>query len=89
MRFPEVRRRAPACCDPTKAARSRSRSGSLPTEAFGSFVDGVPAPLCIGTLELEDGERVKGFLCEAHGAQGALDISGFGGWRGYLEAKRE
>ncbi len=62
---------------------------SLPTEAFGSFVDGVPAPLCIGTLELEDGERVKGFLCEAHGAQGALDISGFGGWRGYLEAKRE
>lgn len=60
----------------------------LPVETLGSFVAGVPAPLCIGTLELEDGEQVKGFLCEANGAKLAVDISELGGWRRFLETKQ-
>jgi len=52
--------------------------------AFGSFVAMIPAPLGIGTLVLEDGRRVKGFLCESHATGGAEDITNFGGWRAWL-----
>ena len=54
--------------------------------AFGSFVDGVPPPLCIGTIDLEDGEPVKGFLAESYAVAGAKDITCFGGWRNYLKS---
>jgi allophanate hydrolase len=59
---------------------------SLDTKAFGQFVARVPAPLCIGTIDLEDGTRSSGFLCEAHALAGAADISRFGGWRAYLRS---
>jgi allophanate hydrolase len=52
--------------------------------AFGSFVALIPAPLGIGTLVLEDGQQVKGFLCESHATVGAEDITSFGGWRAWL-----
>jgi allophanate hydrolase len=54
---------------------------------FGSFVLGVPSPLSIGTIELDDGPCVHGFLCEATATAGAEDISRFGGWRNYLNAR--
>lgn len=44
-----------------------------------------PPPLCIGTIELEDGESVKGFLCESHVIPDARDITEFGGWLEYLD----
>jgi allophanate hydrolase len=56
---------------------------SLDEAAFGSFVAEIPPPLGIGTLELEDGTSVKGFLCEPIGLDGARDITVFGGWRGF------
>jgi len=56
----------------------------MPIEQYGSFVALVPAPLCIGTLALEGGGSVQGFLCEAQAAAGAQDISHFGGWRAYI-----
>lgn len=56
----------------------------VPLPAFGAFVAEIPAPLGIGTLELEDGRQVKGFICEPRGLEGALDITAFGGWRAYL-----
>ena len=59
----------------------------MPLAAYGPFVAGVPAPLAIGTVELEDGSRVQGFLCEAHATAAALDISDFGGWRAYLASR--
>jgi allophanate hydrolase len=59
---------------------------SLPDEGFGRFVNGVPAPLCIGTLLLNDGTTPKGFLAEPEGLVGAEDITRFGGWRGWLAA---
>ena len=59
---------------------------ALPKSRFGDFIETVPAPLCIGTVMLEGGEMVKGFLCETEGLAGAVDISAFGGWRAYLDA---
>jgi allophanate hydrolase len=55
----------------------------LPLEGFGRLVAGVPPPLAIGTVALEDGRAVKGFLCEADAVAGARDITEFGGWRAY------
>lgn len=52
--------------------------------AFGSFMSDVPPPLAIGTLVLDDGSAVKGFLCEPLAVEGARDIGSFGGWRAYL-----
>jgi allophanate hydrolase len=52
---------------------------------FGSFVEGISAPLGIGKIELLNGERVPGFLCESYAAEGAIDITELGGWRAYLE----
>jgi allophanate hydrolase len=56
----------------------------LPLEHFGSFVAGIPAPLGIGKVRLEDGTLVSGFLCEGVAVAGAEDISALGGWRQYL-----
>lgn len=55
--------------------------------ALGAFMANVPAPLAIGTLQLADGELVKGFVCEASATEGARDISHFGGFRAYLAAR--
>ena len=54
---------------------------AVPLAAFGPFVAEVPPPLAIGTVTLDDGTRVKGFVCEGYAIQGAEDISSFGGWR--------
>ena len=55
----------------------------LPTGAIGALLDQVAGPLGFGRVTLETGECL-GFLAEAAGVEGAPDISGFGGWRGYL-----
>ena len=56
----------------------------MPVAHYGSFIAGIPAPLGIGTLTLEDGSCVQGFLCEATAVAGARDISAFGGWRKFI-----
>lgn len=60
----------------------------LPASQFGSFVNGIPAPLGIGRTVLADGTAVAGFICEPIGLQGAVDITEFGGWRGYRSQLR-
>jgi allophanate hydrolase len=60
----------------------------MPVEQFGGFVDGIPPPLGIGTVELEDGEPVRGFLCESYASAHAKDISELGSWRAYLVTPR-
>jgi len=57
---------------------------SLPTAEVGGFLAGVPTPLAIGTVELDGGRKVKGFLCESIALNGAADITSFGGWRSFL-----
>jgi allophanate hydrolase len=60
---------------------------AMPAEGFGRFVASIPSPLGIGTVRLADGRTVKGFLAEAEGVAGARDISGFGGWRAFTQAR--
>lgn len=82
--------------EPAKPGLVRSEQGvaielevwSLTEAAFGRFVAAVPGPLGIGNVTLEDGEVVKGFLCEEIAVREALEISRFGGWRAYLASAR-
>lgn len=60
---------------------------ALPLTGVGAFLAQIPAPLGLGTVLLEDGGAVKGFICEAAGLEGAEDITAHGGWRAYLEAR--
>lgn len=57
---------------------------SVPAEQFGSFVDGIPAPLGIGKVRVADGSVVSGFICEPYGIDGAEEITHLGGWRAYM-----
>jgi allophanate hydrolase len=57
---------------------------AIPYAQLGAFMAAIPAPLGVGTLELEDGSTCKGFICEGYAAHTATDISSYGGWRGYL-----
>ncbi|NQV70497.1 MAG: allophanate hydrolase [Pseudohongiella sp.] len=59
----------------------------MPMTEFGSFVAGIPTPLGIGKVALASGECLPGFICEEGCIADAEDISHFGGWRAYLEAK--
>ena len=58
---------------------------ALPTDSVGSFLKSIPSPLGLGSIELADGRLAKGFLCEQAGTWGATDISGYGGWRRYVQ----
>jgi len=77
---------------PARPGMVRDRNGKpieveiweVPTAHFGSFVAAIPPPLAIGTVELEDGEKVKGFVCEADATRDAKEITELGGWRRYL-----
>lgn len=56
----------------------------LPAANLATFVDRIPAPLGIGTVELEDGEQARGFLCEHYATRGAREITALGSWRAYV-----
>lgn len=60
---------------------------ALTADAFGRFVEGIPSPLSIGSLQLKDGRSVKGFLVEAEAVRNARDISSFGGWRDFVASR--
>ena len=57
---------------------------SVPEAQFGSFVAGIPAPLGMGKVLLQDGSQVCGFVCEQWAVADAQDISHYGSWRRYL-----
>jgi allophanate hydrolase len=59
---------------------------ALPKVSVGGLLVQIPAPLGLGTLDLDSGHTVKGFVCEAAAAAGAKDITAYGGWRNYLES---
>lgn len=60
---------------------------TMPSANFGTFVTAIPAPLGIGKVELDDGSWVSGFICDAYGLVGAIDVTGFKGWRAWLAEK--
>jgi len=61
---------------------------AMPEDTVGTFLNGIPAPLGLGTILLEDGSSVKGFLCESSGIIGAEEITHLGGWRPYIQSLR-
>ncbi len=56
----------------------------IPSSRIGALLAAIPSPLGLGTLRLADGTAPKGFLAEAEGVRGALDITRHGGWRAFL-----
>ncbi|XID91706.1 allophanate hydrolase [Paenibacillaceae bacterium WGS1546] len=76
--------------DPPKPGMVKRTSGGgaiaveiweMPLDSFGAFAAGIPGPLGIGKVELEDGTEVPGFVCESYVAATAEDVTQFGGWR--------
>ena len=73
--------------------RSSSQDGNainleiwrIPKKNFGKFIEYVQPPLSIGSVELENGKWIKGFLCEISGTINAKDISNIGDWRDYIK----
>jgi allophanate hydrolase len=59
---------------------------ALPVEQLGSLMTGIPAPLGLGRVKLQDGAEVSGFICEGLAAAGAGAGANtrVGGWRAYL-----
>lgn len=72
--------------DSNKGASVEVELYRLTVKAFGQLVADIPAPLGIGTVTLEDGRNVKGFICEPWAIHGAREITQYGGWRSYLTA---
>ncbi|KZX78600.1 allophanate hydrolase [Oleiphilus sp. HI0009] len=73
--------------DEEKGAAIDVEIWTVPSEQFGSFVAGIPAPLGIGKVKLADGSFVSGFICEPYGLEGAEEITQLGGWRAYMATK--
>ncbi len=64
-------------------ARIELEIWNLPNSQWAEFIRHIPSPLGIGTIELDDGSTVKGFLCESWATESAKDISELGNWRKY------
>ena len=71
--------------DEDRAGATEVEIYDLPHAGFGRLVASVAPPLAIGTVELADGEKVKGFLCEWWDTKTARDITDFGGWVAFRE----
>ncbi|MDI4636283.1 MULTISPECIES: allophanate hydrolase [Halomonadaceae] len=62
----------------------------LPLTSIGSFLAGIPAPLGLGQVELENGDWQCGFICAAgalNESGEATEITALGGWRQYLASQ--
>ncbi len=57
---------------------------ALPPAGLGRFAAAIAAPMTLGSVELDDGRRLLGFLCEPVALDGAPDISDYGSWPAYL-----
>ncbi len=73
--------------DPGRGAAIEVEVWRLPLREYGSFVAGIPSPLGIGQIELDNGEWVQAFVCESWAVQGAEEITALGGWRAFLAQK--
>ena len=60
----------------------------VPPEGLAGILLKEPAGLCIGKVELEDGEEVLGVLGEPTLCDGQREITTYGGWRAYLAARK-
>ncbi|NEB02305.1 allophanate hydrolase [Streptomyces sp. SID13726] len=56
----------------------------LPAEGLGRLLTALPRPMTLGCVELADGTRTPGFLCEPGALANAEDITSHGSWRNFL-----
>jgi allophanate hydrolase len=56
----------------------------LPADGLGRLLTTLPRPMALGAVELSDGSRTPGFLCEPGALTDAEDITEYGSWRNYL-----
>ncbi|SOD79505.1 allophanate hydrolase [Streptomyces sp. 1222.2] len=61
----------------------------LPAAGLGRLLTALPRPMALGTVELSDGTRAPGFLCEPTALRDAEDITEYGGWRSYLNHRAD
>jgi allophanate hydrolase len=59
----------------------------VPRGQVGSFLELVPPPLGLGSIQLFDGSWVRGFICEPWGRRDSIDITHFGGFRAFIAAR--
>jgi allophanate hydrolase len=62
---------------------------AVPEDQLGGFVAGIPAPLGIGAVTLEDGIAVQCFIAEPYALRHATEITQHGGWRSFLSQHRQ
>ena len=83
---------------PSKPGLVRTRDNGMSLEVeiwelslaeFGAFVSRIPQPLTIGTIDLADGTSEQGFLCEGSRVEGCRDITEYGSWRAFLQAREQ
>lgn len=60
----------------------------LPAHALGLLATEL-GPLRLGPIRLADGSTVTGYLADSADADGALDLSGYDGWRAFSEQQGE
>lgn len=59
----------------------------IPKNKLGQFLLNIPAPLCLGKVELDGGGEVIGFLCEGYALESGENITEYKGFKEYLENK--
>ena len=52
----------------------------LSPAALGQFLAELPAPMSLGSIELDNGSWITGFGCDHAALAGARDITSYGGW---------
>jgi len=73
--------------DPEGGERIELEIWDVPEREIASLVAGEPDGLCLGKILLEDGQTVLGMLAEPYIITGKTEITGFGGWRKYINRK--
>ena len=59
----------------------------IPLEGLLDVLKKEPSGLCMGKIELQDGEWIFGILGEPYLCEGKKEITTWGGWRKYLNEK--
>jgi hypothetical protein len=59
----------------------------IPETGFAQLLIGEPPGLCIGKVQLADGEETLGVLGEPALCEGQREITRYGGWRAYIAAR--
>jgi allophanate hydrolase len=57
---------------------------ALSPAALGTFLTGLPVPMSLGRVRLDDGGEAVGFLCDPVAAGAGVDITSYRSWPAYL-----